>query len=909
MFSFNKKIKAIKGIVRSVKILLFIQVLVLFLLSGCGTDTLKADEKADPVLEEYPVVFIEREINTSLEEDTFDAVTFSSTNPFIFNPGAHLIVKNNAFPDSPRTNITSQLFTLEETDPLETNNRIDIRDLSVSSDGQQLLVSIRAPEIEDADDDEQPSWNIWYYDQSTKQLERLIVSDFVAEQGDDLMASFLPDGRIIFASTRQRLSRAILLDEGKPQYTARNERGGDAALNLHVMNADGTNIKQITFNMSHDFYPLVLQDGRILYSRWDTMGGNNKINLYVMNPDGTDNQLVYGWHSHQLTENNEITNIDFIKPQQLPNGDILILLPSNQGDVYQKKPIKININDFTDNQQLVNGSNVQGNAQSDMFNDQTYNFSFSSDFSTSGYLNNLYPLPDQSERFLLSWDLCRVIVNEIVVSCGQLTTEELAAEGVSSALPLYELWLYNGKENTHKLVSKTESGKMITEAVVMQESSYQPQYITDKTFSTGLDVELANEQAAAIHIRSVYDIDGEDSSRGIAILSDPTLTPADNLPARFLRVIRGVPLPPDDVREVANTDFGRSRNQLMREIMGYTPIQPDGSVKLKVPANVPFALSILDENGERIGGRHRQWITLKAGEVLECHGCHQRNSQLPHGRLSAQAPSINSGALGGSPFTNTNENIIPLQGQTMAEADAMVNGIAQLTSDIIYNDIWTNSNISSANNSFTLTYDLLESQQPNGNECFDNWTAYCRLQINYKEHIQPLWELPRQQIDEQTLELIFDNTCTQCHSLVDSDNLARVPAGQLDLSATDSTDEPAHLTSYRELFFNDVEQEVIEGILVDKRVELLDENGDIVYQVDVEGELILDDEENPIPVLTTIPVGAVLSTNSARSSSDFLQLFRGGSHSGRLSVHELKLISEWLDIGGQYYNTPFYQED
>lgn len=883
-------------------------VVVLFL-SSCGTDTEKSQEKTDPVLVEYPVVYIERDVNMNTEDNAIDQPIFSARNPMRFNPGAQLMVKNNAFVDSLSVNISADLFTSNQSEEITEDERIDIRDLSASQDGQEFLISIRAPEIENVDADEQPTWNIWRYQLATKQLERVIISDNTAGQGDDLMASFLPDGRIIFASTRQRLSRAILLDEGKPQYTARNERGDDAALNLHVMNADGSNIKQITFNMSHDFYPLVLQDGRILYSRWDTMGGNDKISLYIMNPDGTDNQLIYGWHSHQITIDGKGENIEFIKPQQMPNGEILLLLASNNGSIYQKRPITININDFIDNEQGIDNSNVQGSAQHDLFTSNILNFNFTSQISTSGYLSHLYPLPDDSERFLFSWDLCRVVVDNVIKACGQLTSEELTQEGVVTASPWYELWLYNNKENTQQLVAKVAEGKMISEAIVMQGSSLTNEYIADKSFSTGLDAELESQQAGSIHIRSVYDVDGVDTSEGIARLSDPSLTAANSLTARFLRVVRGVPMPPDDVREVKNTDFGRNSNQLMREIIGYTAIQPDGSVKVKIPANVPVALSVLDVNGQRVGGRHSQWITLKAGESLECHGCHERNSKLPHGRISAQAPSINSGANGGVSFPNTSTNIIPQQGQTMAEADAMVNGLAQLSADIVYDDIWTNTTISSVNPSIHYAYKSLESQSPTGSECFDNWNAYCRIQINYIEHIQPLWQLSRQQFDPETAELIADNTCTSCHNLFDNDNLAQIPNGQLDLSSSASTDEPDHLTSYRELLFNDVEQEIIEGILVDKRIEQLDENGNIVYQRDANEELLLDAEDNPIPVLINIPVEAILSTNGARASNNFFQLFRGGSHDGWLSEHELKLISEWLDIGAQYYNTPFYQEN
>jgi hypothetical protein len=31
----------------------------------------------------------------------------------------------------------------------------------------------------------------------------------------------------------------------------------------------------------------------------------------------------------------------------------------------------------------------------------------------------------------------------------------------------------------------------------------------------------------------------------------------------------------------------------------------------------------------------------------------------------------------------------------------------------------------------------------------------------------------------------------------------------------------------------------------------------------------------------------------------------GGSHEGRLAPAELKLVSEWVDVGAQYFNDPF----
>ncbi len=38
----------------------------------------------------------------------------------------------------------------------------------------------------------------------------------------------------------------------------------------------------------------------------------------------------------------------------------------------------------------------------------------------------------------------------------------------------------------------------------------------------------------------------------------------------------------------------------MIEILGYAPVEPDGSVRIEVPANVAFRMSVLDANARRI---------------------------------------------------------------------------------------------------------------------------------------------------------------------------------------------------------------------------------------------------------------------------------------------------------------------
>jgi hypothetical protein len=59
-------------------------------------------------------------------------------------------------------------------------------------------------------------------------------------------------------------------------------------------------------------------------------------------------------------------------------------------------------------------------------------------------------------------------------------------------------------------------------------------------------------------------------------------------------------------------------------------------------------------------------------------------------------------------------------------------------------------------------------------------------------------------------------------------------------------------------------------------------------------------------VQNTVPVAPSLAAGSARGSPRFFSRFAaGGTHAGRLTPAELRLISEWVDIGAQYFNNPF----
>ncbi|WP_088556989.1 PD40 domain-containing protein [Marinobacter sp. es.042] len=860
-------------------------------LSGCLSSS--DSQQADPVVVENPVAYVERAL--LFDENTGALVEDNLADPSAFRPGARLFLKASATADAETRDVASRAFAgpqfLDDNGQL----RYDVKDLHVSHDGSRLLFAMRAPEIEDADDEDQPTWNIWEYDVSTDILRRIIDSDVTARAGQDVAPAYLPDGRIVFSSTRQRISKAVLLDEGKPQYSGLDEEGDSPGFVLHVMDDDGQNIEQITFNQSHDLDPMVADDGTIVFSRWDNAGQtrNNGVNLYRVNPDGTGLSYLFGRHSHDSVP--EANDIQYLQPRQSDSGNLLVQLRPFETDDYASVLAEVDVDQFVEANLRLDGT--EGSGQRSL----VPGVGLDGQLSLKGSYASVSPLLDGTNRYLVSWTPCRLreTATDRIVNC---TEDRLQSEDYQPAEPVYGLWLLDINSETQRPVVPPVEDVQFDEAVLMKERPLEG-FIPESQF-TGDEGALGDAGYGVLHIRSVYDIDGVDTTpTGIAAMADPLQTPPENRPARFLRLEKPVAIPDENVRDFDNSAFGRSRAQLMREILGYVPIEPDGSVKVAVPANVAFAISILDEKGQRVGGamgnRHQNWLTVRPGETLECSGCHNPNSPTPHGRPDAGPTSVWGGAATTSlPFPNTDPALFADMGETMAQVFARINEIRRPTPDVIYADEWSGDAVDPKPDSFAYAYADLQTPPPISGVCATDWAPNCRIVINYEQHIHPLWSLNREILDPETMD-VLDTTCTGCHTNTDAQDAQQVPAGQLDLGDGPSPAEPLHFNAYRELLFPDNEQELVNGALVD----VLVDSGEVLE--DEEGNPILDAEGNVQPIMVTVPVQASMSVNGARASEFFDVFVEGGTHRDFLTPAELRLIAEWLDIGGQYFNNPF----
>ncbi|MGH1486820.1 MAG: hypothetical protein ACRBCI_11410 [Cellvibrionaceae bacterium] len=937
---------------------------------GGGGDS---DGGSDPLLIETGIAYVKRPV--PVDEDG-EPVSFNILTPAAFNGGARLYLREQNTRSADEIAISDAAFGA--------GALYDVKDVEVSYDGSKLLFSMRAPEVEGEDE---PTWNLWEYDVISNTLEPVIKVSDNAERGHDIGPAYLPDGRIVFSSTRQVRSRAILLSElsGGGYAATTADRDGDnlsdEIFNLHIIDpindANGNRIEQITFGQDHELQPTVLSDGRIAYLRHNTSDNRDNITLYTINIDGSNARLLYGYHN-QTTGNTAGIDTTFVDFREVSDGSLGAILRQRDSATLGGDIVRVKINDFIDINQPTNDNSGDTSAGHSSVTIGTVNLG--GDISTHGYFNSAYAYPGNPSRYLVSWNLCRLQDPDTlqIISCNAANIND---PNLEPAPPFYQLINYDTSTGTQDYVDLGTEGEMFSDVVIV-DARQSPGF---STANPGIIDSLESNELGLLHIRSVYDFNGspvnlnDGSTLDTASLADPAQTSADARPARFIRLVKAVSIPEDFDRN--NNAFGlggSEQNRGMRQILGYAPIEPDGSVKAEVPSDVAFYFDILNADGERIdlldgdNNRtrpiHRHWLYLKGGETFECTGCHTDDSETPHGRLDAEAPSINQGGIQDTPFPNT-ELIFVDEGDTMAEV-AYKNpnpSISKgLSTGLVYTDYWTDDSGSLVkNDDYGLTYNgagssfaPLTTTAPVSTDCQNDWNSSCRTIINYVDHIQPLWETNRP-----------GGSCISCHTRGTMAAPA-APGGQLGLISLEFEDTPAlptptdeYYSSYEELFtlnrlpfligpngerltiytyavdnngaaFNYVDEtgaEIIDPLTMQpiraiREAQLGDTNlrvqefsgNDPVFYLDIDGNPI--DPFNNIPNIVDTPIPRtlvldnqflpsppVMSNQGASSSRFFNALIDNGNlvdHSDMMSPNELRLLREWLDIGAQYYNNP-----
>ncbi len=183
-----------------------------------------------------------------------------------------------------------------------------VRDIDVSYDGQKILFSMRL----DREDD----YHIFEMNADGTDLVQLTFGSGIS----DIDPIYLPDGRIMFSSTRE------------PKYCMCNRH---IMANLFTMDADGANIQQIGHSTLHEGHAAVMPDGRILYDRWEYVDRNfgDAQGTWTVNPDGTNHAVYWGNNTNspgavldaRIIPNTELMICTFSSCHDRPWGAIAIV--------------------------------------------------------------------------------------------------------------------------------------------------------------------------------------------------------------------------------------------------------------------------------------------------------------------------------------------------------------------------------------------------------------------------------------------------------------------------------------------------------------------------------------------------------------------------------------------------------
>lgn len=154
------------------------------------------------------------------------------------------------------------------THPLIEDEAGTLRDPAVHYDGERILFSWRRGGTD--------TFHLYTIQRDGTGLTQLTFGEY-----DDIEPAWLPDGGIVFVSSRCRRWVNCWLTQ---------------VATIHRCDADGGNILPLSANLEHDNTPWPMPDGRILYTRWEYIDRSqvDYHHLWTMNPDGTGQAVFFG---------------------------------------------------------------------------------------------------------------------------------------------------------------------------------------------------------------------------------------------------------------------------------------------------------------------------------------------------------------------------------------------------------------------------------------------------------------------------------------------------------------------------------------------------------------------------------------------------------------------------------------
>ncbi len=375
---------------------------------------------------------------------------------------------------------------------------------------------------------------------------------------EDFDPCYLPDGGFAFISTRSQQFGRCHGSRYVPSYI------------LYRAEADGSNIRQLSYNEANEWNPSVLNDGRMIYTRWDYINRHDTRfqSLWVGRPDGTTVAHFYGNYSSapcMIAEARAIPNSHKVVATGTDHhgftaGTILVIDPRRGED--GAAPLTWITPEF----QSPEGSLPRETA--------TATPPLSGDLSQSRDMRRgrraATPYPLSEDLFLVAY-----------------AHESQYAIYLIDTLGGRELIYYDPEISCFSPIPirPTPKPPVLPSAVAGKEDQKTGRFFVQDVYQSTEPIERGTVKRLRVN----------------EILIQPT---------------RSKPT------------LSAVNNEIIKRILGTVPVGDDGSVAFEAPAGTPLQFQLLDEHGMAVMTM-RSLVYLQPGEQATCVGCHEPRNDTP----------------------------------------------------------------------------------------------------------------------------------------------------------------------------------------------------------------------------------------------------------------------------------------
>ncbi|UCD52956.1 MAG: PD40 domain-containing protein [Phycisphaerales bacterium] len=468
--------------------------------------------------------------------------------------------------------------------------------LDVSYDGRRMLFAFC--ETNGPPEDARQGNPGRYYDIYEIRTDGSVLKPVIVSSFDDIAPRYLPNGKIVFASTR-RGGYSRCGPDFAPCHT------------LTVADADGGNQRLISFHEVHEYDPAVMNDGRIVYTRWDYVDREASLyqQLWVTRPNGTNPAIYYG--------NNTFNPMATFEPRAVPGSNRIMAIAGCHHSIAAGSVVLVDVRQGVDG--LAPLRRLTPDA---LFPETEARIEGGPDVpqrllspEARRWPHHTYksPLPLSEDVFLASYSFDELVYIE-------------TAPNPANMFGLYIVDRFGNKELLYRDLNVSSVWPMPLR-VRPRQNQWPGQF------------DPATPPEGAFYVQNVYD-------------ADPPL-PQD-VKITHLRIIHVFPRTSEFETYPL---IGIPTAACGREVLGTVPVEPDGSAYFKAPAGIALAFQALDELGQSV--QFMRSITyLQPGENVSCIGCHEhRMSAPPNRRMGVglaikRLPSkIRPGPEGSRPFS------------------------------------------------------------------------------------------------------------------------------------------------------------------------------------------------------------------------------------------------------------------